>query len=76
MESAVLLAGSKAKILSEDLPIEGVGPSDEVNVKEIEKTTIINALVENHFNRSLAAQSLQISRKTLYSKMKKYSIEV
>jgi transcriptional regulator with PAS, ATPase and Fis domain len=35
----------------------------------------MNALVENRFNRSLAAKSLQISRKTLYSKMKKYSIE-
>lgn len=76
MESAVLLAGTKKKILPEDLPIESVGTPGALKVNEIEKSTIINALVENHFNRSLAAQSLQISRKTLYSKMKKYSIEV
>ena len=75
VESAVLLAGSKDKILAEDLPVESVGASSTVNVHEIEKTNIINALVKSHFNRSLAAQSLQISRKTLYSKMKKYSIE-
>jgi len=75
IESAVLLAGSKKKILSEDLPIESRIDSNRMNIQELEKASIMNALVENHFNRSLAAKSLQISRKTLYSKMKRYSIE-
>ena len=75
VESAVLLAGSKKKILSEDLPIESRIDSDRINIHELERESIMNALVENHFNRSLAAKSLQISRKTLYSKMKRYSIE-
>ena len=76
VESAVLLAGSKNKILSEDLPIESGIDSNRINIQELEKASIMNALVENHFNRSLAAKSLQISRKTLYSKMKRYSIEL
>jgi DNA-binding NtrC family response regulator len=75
IESAVLLTGSKNKILPEDLPIESGIESDRIDIHEIEKASIMNALVENHFNRSLAARSLQISRKTLYSKMKRYSIE-
>jgi two-component system response regulator AtoC len=75
IESAVLLAGSKKKILSEDLPIESGIDSNSINIQELERASIMNALVENHFNRSLAAKSLQISRKTLYSKMKRYSIE-
>jgi two-component system response regulator AtoC len=76
IESAVLLAGSKKKLLPEDLPIETEAGSSRINVQEIEKASIMNALVENHFNRSLAAKSLQISRKTLYSRMKRYSIEL
>jgi two-component system response regulator AtoC len=76
IESAVLLAGSKKKMLPEDLPIEAAAGSNRINIHEIEKTSIMNALVENHFNRSLAAKSLQISRKTLYSRMKRYSIEL
>jgi two-component system, NtrC family, response regulator AtoC len=75
IESTVLLAGSKKKILSEDLPIESGIDSNSINIQELERASIMNALVENHFNRSLAAKSLQISRKTLYSKMKRYSIE-
>jgi two-component system response regulator AtoC len=76
IESAVLLAGSKKKLLPEDLPIETQASSTRINVQEIEKASIMNALVENHFNRSLAAKSLQISRKTLYCRMKRYSIEL
>ena len=75
VESVVLLAGSKKKILPEDLPIETGIDTNRIDVHELEKASIMNALVENHFNRSLAAKSLQISRKTLYSKMKRYSIE-
>jgi two-component system response regulator AtoC len=75
VESAVLLAGSKNRILPEDLPIESGIESNRISIQELERASIMNALVENHFNRSLAAKSLQISRKTLYSKMKRYSIE-
>ena len=75
IESIILLSRSEKKLLPEDLTIESMQPLDKMSIYELEKTSIIDALVESHFNRSMAAESLKISRKTLYSKMKKYSIE-
>jgi two-component system response regulator AtoC len=75
IESIILLSSSEKKLLPEDLTLESSPAQDKLSVYELEKNSIIDALVESHFNRSLAAESLKISRKTLYSKMKKYSIE-
>ncbi|MDY0101997.1 MAG: sigma-54 dependent transcriptional regulator [Lentimicrobium sp.] len=40
-----------------------------------EKTTILNVLSQVHYNKTRAAQLLNIDRKTLYNKMKLYGIE-
>ena len=48
---------------------------DEViNLKEAERQLIINALSKSKGNKSLAAQMLGISRKSLYKKLDDYSI--
>ena len=40
-----------------------------------EKSTILNVLQQTRFNKSKAAQLLNIDRKTLYNKMKLYGLE-
>lgn len=40
-----------------------------------ERLTILNVLQQTHFNKTRAAQLLNIDRKTLYNKMKLYEIE-
>jgi len=42
---------------------------------KIEKDYILLTLEKNRFNRTLAAKDLKISRKTLYNKIKKFSID-
>lgn len=53
--------------------------SDTTNLKALaeanEKTAIIKALERCRYNKSKAAQMLNIDRKTLYNKMKVYGIE-
>ncbi len=43
---------------------------------EAEKEAIMNALVAARYNKSKAAEALNIDRKTLYNKIKQYNIEV
>ncbi len=45
-----------------------------LNLEEVEKTTILNALRKNDGNISIAAKELGLGRTTLYRKMKKYGI--
>ena len=75
IESVVLLSDNNHLIQPEEIPTENETIEHLSPVQQIEKNAIINALYDNHFNRSLTAKSLEISRKTLYSKMKKYSID-
>ncbi|NAY93334.1 response regulator [Muricauda sp. JGD-17] len=42
---------------------------------EFEKESILNALKQANFNKSKAAKILQITRKTLYNKIKQYHLE-
>lgn len=56
--------------------IEGL----EKNIKQVsikaEKEIILEALQRCRYNRTKTAELLKISRKTLFNKMKLYSIEV
>ena len=82
----MLLAYGKSPVIRmSDLPeriVETVPPQkkaalvdDEVyTLKEAERRLIINALVKSRGNKSLAAQMLGISRKSLYKKLEDYGI--
>ena len=48
-------------------------PVKEVNI-QAEKELIINTLAKCSYNRTLTAETLQISRKTLFNKMKRYGL--
>ena len=49
--------------------------SDTFSLSENEKETIINALSKAKNNKSEAAKLLNITRKTLYNKLKNYNID-
>ena len=72
-ESAVLLSGEKRLLLSGDFRLEPVEEEMRL-VDDLEREHILRVLEDNKFNRSMAAQELQISRKTLYNKIRKYSL--
>jgi len=71
------------QILAADLPPDlrrGAGGSerlmvDTLNLEALEKQSIRRALAEQGGNRTLAARTLGISRRTLHRKIKEYSIE-
>lgn len=55
---------------------ETSNPNDLKLVQETnERELILNALVQTRYNKTKAAQLLNIDRKTLYSKMEKYELE-
>lgn len=56
------------------MPESGMSDIRVLNT-QVEKEVILEALRKNHFNRTLTAQSLHISRKTLFNKMKRYGID-
>jgi len=81
----LLAYGKSPMIRMDDLPeriVEFVQPpkkasllGDEViTLKEAERKLIINALAKSKGNKSLAAQMLGISRKSLYKKLEDYGI--
>ena len=70
IESAVLLSSNKKVLMANDFPINISYNNRKSELNEIERESIIGALIRYNFNRSL-----KISRRTLYNKMKKYSIE-
>ncbi len=75
IESAVLLSEGDRALLPQDFLLEG---STEGSVPELwrqEKEGIIEVLGRTGFNRSNAARTLGMSRRTLYNKMKKYGIQ-
>jgi len=54
---------------------ENIGPGKEnLNLEEIEKGTIKNAIKKYQGNLSKAAKELGLGRTTLYRKMNKYGI--
>lgn len=52
------------------------GNGDTLNLDEHEKQTILKALAQTHGNKKKAAAILGIHRPTLYSKMKRYGIQL
>ncbi len=46
----------------------------EINA-QIEKEVILEALKKHNYNRTLTAEALNISRKTLFNKMKRYGLD-
>ncbi len=50
-------------------------PSGERSIPQVERNVIKEALDKNHWNISRCAKELNISRNTLYSKIKKYKIK-
>ena len=73
VESAVVLSEDHNILLSKDFRIDREMPYQEP-LSDKEKEYILEALEHNRYNRTLAARELNISRKTLYNKMKKYLI--
>jgi len=87
IQSAMILSPD-GNITSEQLPLRVKGypqiasglaaESMENGIKEInaqvERDFIIEALKKNNYNRSLTASALNISRKTLFNKMKRYGL--
>ena len=69
---------SKGRIELEDLPVDcltGNRDSASFNIREdMEKNLILRMLESTRFNRSKTANLLEMTRKTLYSKMVKYGI--
>jgi two-component system response regulator AtoC len=79
IERAVILAKDSI-IAVADLPQENLLPLGSVsigkNLKEVEKSHILNVLRETGENYSEAARILGVSRMTLYKKAKEYSSSV
>lgn len=57
-----------------DLPVNKWTLPEENNLEKIERQTILEVLKQTHGNISRAALQLGITRKTLYSKIKKYGL--
>ncbi len=57
------------------VPGETPPPGGELNVREAEKQLIVKALKESDGNRSLAAQKLGMSRRSLHRKLHTYHLE-
>ena len=82
VETVILLYPEKTVLLPEDFPAEELNEEDEeigekkrpLHTDMQEKKKIVDTLARHRFNRSMTAAALNISRKTLYNKMKKYRI--
>jgi DNA-binding NtrC family response regulator len=57
-------------------PIPNSGKESELSLAKVEKDYILKILHEKQMNKTLAAETLGISLKTLYNKLKTYAIDV
>ncbi|GJQ58595.1 MAG: response regulator [Candidatus Scalindua sp. AMX11] len=64
-------------ITIDELPVElrETKTTSSVNAKSNESETILQALERNHWNKSLAASFLGVSRRTIYNKIKEYNLQ-
>lgn len=88
IQSAMILSAD-GTIQAEQLPlrVKGYEQAEQIttsgtegcSIKEInalaEKELILEALRKHNFNRTLTAEALNVSRKTLFNKMKRYEID-
>jgi DNA-binding NtrC family response regulator len=74
IESAVLLAEQDRPLLPRDFLLEEQGEESLPELWRQEREAILETLRRTGFNRSIASRELGMSRKTLYNKMKRYSI--
>jgi DNA-binding NtrC family response regulator len=75
VESAVLLSEQNRPLLPQDFLLEGPGEAALPELWRQEREAIIDVLKRTGYNRSVASRELGMSRKTLYNKMKRYSIK-
>jgi DNA-binding NtrC family response regulator len=76
LERAVIMSEGDT-LLPEDFALKKSNyrkKNDQLNVEELEKQAIIEAVYKSKGNMSLASKELGLSRSTLYRKMKKYDI--
>jgi two-component system, NtrC family, response regulator HydG len=77
IERSIILSESDV-LRPDDFIVERAGTqpnqTDILNMEEVEKQTILNALERNRRNMTRTAQELGMARTTLYRKMKKYDI--
>ena len=66
----------EASVLPQELFDVEISDSDDlISISDNEKAALINALEMTNNNKSEAAKLLQINRKTLYNKIKKYDLD-
>jgi DNA-binding NtrC family response regulator len=75
VESAVLLSEQNRPLLPQDFLLEAPGEAALPELWKQEREAIIEVLKRTGYNRSVASRELGMSRKTLYNKMKRYSIK-
>jgi DNA-binding NtrC family response regulator len=75
VESAVLLSDQNRPLLPQDFLLEAPGEAVLPELWKQEREAIIEVLKRTGYNRSVASRELGMSRKTLYNKMKRYSIK-
>lgn len=79
LESIIILS-KKTEITLDDIPLhirEGIVPSmltETGNIRDAEKTLIVDALHKTKNNKTKAAELIGISRRTLHRKIKEYGV--
>jgi len=78
IERAVIMAGSSmiqaTDFILKDTEDNSTRTTKTLNIEQVEKTALIQALEKHHGNLSEVARELGWSRPTIYRKMKKYGI--
>ncbi|MEN6438788.1 MAG: sigma-54-dependent Fis family transcriptional regulator [Syntrophobacter sp.] len=79
IERAIIVA-TTAEIRVDDLPGKGFQnagyPAHTLNLRQNERSLILQALLEAKGNRSMAARNLHIDPATLWRKLKRYNIDI
>ena len=78
VETAVIMSEDNSLLFPDHFKIDYSQEQDSLDdvsyINDLEKDYILRTLEKNRFNRTLTAKELNITRKTLYNKIKKYSL--